>query len=123
MTPFTRIGSFAYVGGYSKVTADVPPYMLVDGGPATARGVNVIGLRRSGMAAADRRLVQEAYRLLYRSGLAPARAVEAIRAHPPGHPGPDPPGRIHRREPPRHLRAGPARSPGCPSRARASGYV
>ena len=79
MVPFTRIGSFAYVGGYSKVTSDVPPYMLVDGAPATARGVNVVGLRRSGMTAADRRLLQDAYRLLYRSGLAPARAVDAIR--------------------------------------------
>ena len=79
VTPFHRIGSFAYVGGCSKVTSDIPPYILVDGAPATARGVNVIGLRRSGMAAADRRLLQEAYRLLYRSGLAPARAVDAIR--------------------------------------------
>jgi UDP-N-acetylglucosamine acyltransferase len=77
--PFCRIGSFSYVGGYSKVTADVPPYMLADGAPATARGVNVVGLRRAGMAAADRRLLQEAYRLLYRGGLAPARALEAIR--------------------------------------------
>jgi UDP-N-acetylglucosamine acyltransferase len=86
VTPFNRIGSFAYVGGYSKVTSDVPPYMVVDGAPATARGVNVIGLRRSGMTPADRRLVQEAYRLLYRRGLAPARAVDAIRSTLPATP-------------------------------------
>lgn len=79
VTPFCRIGSFAYVGGCGKVTADVPPYVLVDGAPATARGVNVVGLRRSGMTATDRRLLQEAYRLLYRNGLTPARAVAAIR--------------------------------------------
>jgi UDP-N-acetylglucosamine acyltransferase len=86
ITPFTRIGSFAYVGGYSKIAADVPPYVMVDGVPATARGVNVVGLRRSGMAAADRRLVQEAYRLLYRRGLTPARAVAAIRDTLPASP-------------------------------------
>jgi UDP-N-acetylglucosamine acyltransferase len=86
VAPFSRIGSFAYVGGCSKITSDIPPYMLVDGAPATARGVNVIGLRRGGMSAADRRLVQEAYRLLYRSGLAPARAVEAIRTKLPATP-------------------------------------
>jgi UDP-N-acetylglucosamine acyltransferase len=79
IVPFARIGSFAYVGGCSKIVADVPPYMMVDGVPATARGVNVVGLRRSGMAAADRRLLQDAYRLLYRSGLTPPRAVAAIR--------------------------------------------
>ena len=38
MVPFTRIGTCAYVGGMAKVNADVPPYMLVDGQPATVRG-------------------------------------------------------------------------------------
>jgi UDP-N-acetylglucosamine acyltransferase len=86
IVPFARIGSFAYVGGCSKIVADVPPYMMVDGVPATARGVNVVGLRRSGMAAADRRLLQDAYRLLYRSGLTPPRAVAAIRETLPATP-------------------------------------
>jgi len=37
--PFTRVGRGAYVGGMAKVNADVPPYMLVDGQPATVRTV------------------------------------------------------------------------------------
>ena len=77
--PFTRVGAYAYVGGLAKVVSDVPPYMLVDGVPATARGVNVIGLRRAGMAAAERRALQDAYRILYRSGIAPRTAVERLR--------------------------------------------
>jgi len=79
MVPFTRIGAYAYVGGMAKLTADVPPYVLVDGQPATARAINVIGLRRAGMLPADRRTLQEAFRILYRSGFGPARAVERIR--------------------------------------------
>src|SRR5262245_24791724 len=55
MVPFTRIGTHAYVGGFAKVVADVPPFVLVDGMPATARGVNVIGLRRAGVPAEGRR--------------------------------------------------------------------
>ena len=86
VAPFSRIGTFAYVGGCSKVTADVPPYTIVSGIPATARGVNVVGLRRGGMALAERRLIQDAYRVLYRSGLAPARALETIRATLPATP-------------------------------------
>src|SRR5215813_8969528 len=78
MVPFTRIGTSAYVGGMAKVNADVPPYMLVDGQPATVRAVNVIGLRRAGMPPAERRALQDAYRLLFRSGLAVTRAVERI---------------------------------------------
>jgi UDP-N-acetylglucosamine acyltransferase len=81
--PFTRIGTAAYVGGMAKVNADVPPYMLVDGQPATVRSVNVVGLRRAGMPPPERRVLQDAYRLLYRSGLAPKRAVERIEAELP----------------------------------------
>jgi UDP-N-acetylglucosamine acyltransferase len=83
MVPFTRIGTAAYVGGMAKLTADVPPYMLVEGQPATARAVNVIGLRRAGMVAAERRVLQDAYRLLYRSGLTPRRALERMREELP----------------------------------------
>lgn len=83
MVPFTRVGTHAYVGGMAKLNADVPPYVIVEGQPATARGVNVIGLRRAGMTPEDRRTLQDAYRILYRSGLAPARAVARIREELP----------------------------------------
>lgn len=86
LVPFTRVGSYAYVGGCSKVTADVPPFMMVDGVPATVRAVNVIGMRRAGVCAADRRLVQDAHRLLYRSGLTPRAALDRIRAELPASP-------------------------------------
>jgi len=83
IVPFTRVGAYAYVGGFSKVTADVPPFLLADGIPAAAHGVNVVGLRRAGVSPADRRLLQDAYRILYRSGLAPHAAVERIRRELP----------------------------------------
>lgn len=83
VVPFTRVGAYAYIGGCGKVTADVPPYMLADGLPATVRGVNIVGLRRAGMPAADRRALQDAYRLLYRSGLSPRGALERIRRELP----------------------------------------
>jgi UDP-N-acetylglucosamine acyltransferase len=86
MVPFIRVGKGAYVGGMAKLNADVPPYMIVEGQPATARGVNVIGLRRAGMAAAERRILQEAYRLLYRSGLTPPRALARMREELPACP-------------------------------------
>lgn len=83
MVPFTRVGPHAYIGGYAKIVADVPPFLIVDGAPATARGVNVIGLRRAGMPANQRRRLQDAYRLLYRSGLGPRAAAERIRRELP----------------------------------------
>ena len=86
LVPFTRVGAYAYVGGWSRVNADVPPYVLAEGNPAAAHGINVIGLRRAGISAADRRLLQDAYRLLYRSGLSPRRAVERMREELPAAP-------------------------------------
>ena len=79
MVPFTRIGSFAYIGGCSKINRDVPPFMLADGNLATVRGVNVVGLRRAGVRPGERRVLREAHRLLYRTGLAPAAALERMR--------------------------------------------
>jgi UDP-N-acetylglucosamine acyltransferase len=86
IAPFTRIGTYAYIGGCSKVTSDVPPYTIVDGHPVTARGINVIGLRRGGVGPEDRRVLRAAYRILYRSGLAPQRALERMRAELPATP-------------------------------------
>jgi UDP-N-acetylglucosamine acyltransferase len=83
LAPFTRVGTYAYVGGMAKVTSDVPPYMIVVGSPADVRSVNVIGMRRGGIPADDRRAVQDAHRLLYRSGLSPRRALERLRELPP----------------------------------------
>ena len=77
--PFTRVGTLAYIGGLAKVNQDVPPFMIADGNVATVRGVNVVGLRRAGVGPAERRALRDAHRLLYRTGLAPAAAVERIR--------------------------------------------
>jgi UDP-N-acetylglucosamine acyltransferase len=84
--PFTRIGAYAYVGGCSKVTQDVPPFVVADGAPAAARAVNVIGMRRGGVDAEGRRRVRAAFRILYRSGLAPAAAAARVKAELGGHP-------------------------------------
>jgi len=84
--PFTRIGTYAYVGGCAKVTQDVPPFVMADGVPATARAVNVIGMRRGGVDGEGRRKVRAAFRILYRSGLSPATAAARLRAELGGHP-------------------------------------
>jgi UDP-N-acetylglucosamine acyltransferase len=84
--PFVRIGAYAYVGGCSKVVQDVPPFVIVDGVPATARAVNVIGMRRGEIEPSGRRTVRAAFRILYRSTLAPAAAVARIKTELGDHP-------------------------------------
>lgn len=86
LQPFVRIGAYAYVGGCSGLRQDVPPFVIASGAPAKARGVNVIGMRRGGIGPAGRRGVQNAYGLLYRSGLAPGAALDRMRAELGGDP-------------------------------------
>ncbi len=75
---FCRIGDYSFLGIYSGVTRDVPPYVLVAGQPPKPRGVNVIGLRRHGFNAGQRANIERAYRTLYRKELSRANASEII---------------------------------------------
>lgn len=62
---FCRIGKHAIVGGCSKVVQDVPPYMIVDGNPASTRGLNLVGLQRRGFAEDDIKALKTAYKKLF----------------------------------------------------------
>ena len=75
---FVRIGRLAMIGGYSKVTQDIPPFMMGDGRPCKVLDLNVIGLRRSGVSSPVRTDLKQAYKLLYRSQMNMSQAVEAI---------------------------------------------
>lgn len=76
---FVRIGSLALVSALSRLSQDAPPYCLIAGYSALVRGVNVVGLRRAGVTAAERLEIQRAYKTLYRSGLGPGRALARLR--------------------------------------------
>lgn len=83
---FCRIGRFAITGGCSKIVQDIPPFLIADGNPAQIRGVNLVGLERSGFAAETVKLIKEAFRVIYRSKLNTAQAIAAVRSDLPAHP-------------------------------------
>ena len=62
---FCRIGMHSIIGGLSKVVQDVPPFMIVDGNPASTRGVNAIGLQRRGFSDEDMKAIKKAYKKLF----------------------------------------------------------
>jgi UDP-N-acetylglucosamine acyltransferase len=66
---FTRIGRLAMVAGLAKVVQDCLPFVVTDGNPARARGINVVGLRRAGFEAEAIGALRRAYRVLLRGGL------------------------------------------------------
>lgn len=73
-----RIGTLAMLGGFSKITQNIPPYMLVDGNPAREYDINKIGLRRAGISPKVRGELKQAYRLIYRSNLNMSQALDTI---------------------------------------------
>ncbi len=77
---FCRIGRLAMLGGNSKAVQDCLPFVISDGHIARARGLNVVGLRRAGVGAAQLATLKEAYRLLLRSGLGRDQALERMAA-------------------------------------------
>lgn len=79
---FVTVGTHAFIGGGSRIVHDCPPYMITEGSPAKVRGVNSIGLRRRGFASDVVEALREAQRLIYRSHLTAAQAVEELAASP-----------------------------------------
>lgn len=75
---FCRIGSLAMVGHNSKVTQDCLPFIITDGTPARARGLNLVGLKRAGVPAEERKQLKHAYKLLRRSSLKLDQALEEL---------------------------------------------
>ena len=75
---FVRFGRHAMVGGKSKIVQDVLPFFTTDGNPPRVRGLNSIGLRRSGFSDSARRALKDAYRTLLRSTIPMEEALRQL---------------------------------------------
>lgn len=76
---FTRFGSYSICGFLTKVTRDIPPFMMIEGNPASVRGLNVVGLKRKGFSSERREILRKAYKLIYRSGLNLKSSLDELR--------------------------------------------
>ena len=79
---FTRVGKVAMVGGMSRITRDVPPFMLVEG-PDQVHDINAVGLRRMGITPEARLGLHKACKLLFKSMLGLTNAMEMVRRELP----------------------------------------
>ena len=75
---FCRIGRMSIIGGCAKIVQDVPPFMIVDGHPGQTRGVNKIGLERNGVPAEVIRALTEAFKIVFKSELTLAKALDKV---------------------------------------------
>lgn len=67
---FVHIGYLAMIGGMTRVDRDVPPFCLAEGHPGRLRGLNRVGIKRSGLIGHkefDLKLLQNTWNLLFKS--------------------------------------------------------
>ncbi|MDA3876961.1 MAG: acyl-ACP--UDP-N-acetylglucosamine O-acyltransferase [Halothiobacillus sp.] len=61
---FCRIGAHAFIGGFSKLSKDVPPFVMADGARARSIGLNKEGLKRRNFSSETVNLLSRAFRQL-----------------------------------------------------------
>lgn len=77
-----RIGRLSMIAGQARVSKDVPPFVTVIDDSKVC-GVNVVGMRRAGMSAEQRRTVSRLYAAVYRSGMNVQQAASRLEQLPP----------------------------------------
>jgi UDP-N-acetylglucosamine acyltransferase len=80
---FVRIGTYAFVGGLSRVNQDVPPYTKAAGNPVHLYGLNSVGLQRAGFSPDVKLALKRAYRLVFNSDLTVSQGVARARVELP----------------------------------------
>jgi UDP-N-acetylglucosamine acyltransferase len=75
---FVRVGAHAMAGFQTRLSQDLPPFMIAAGNPAEAEGVNQEGLRRRGFSPERIAAIKQMHRLLYRQSLTLDSAQQAI---------------------------------------------
>jgi UDP-N-acetylglucosamine acyltransferase len=83
---FVRIGTFAFVGGGSRVNQDVPPFTKAVGNPVHLYGLNSVGLQRAGFTPEVKLALKRAYRLLFNSDLTVSQGIARARGELPSAP-------------------------------------
>jgi UDP-N-acetylglucosamine acyltransferase len=82
---FTRVGRNAFIGGMAAVEHDVIPFGMALGNRAYLGGLNIIGLKRSGMGRPDIHALRHAFRMLFQADGTLQDHLGAVEAQYPDH--------------------------------------
>lgn len=74
---FVRIGRLAMLSGCATTMKDMPPFVIQQGVDNVV-GLNLIGMRRSGMPTAEINAVRRAFPIVFREGNVLSRAIELL---------------------------------------------
>ncbi len=65
---FVRIGDFAMLGFQTRLSQDLPPFVMAVGNPAEVKGPHLEGPRRNGYSGERLDMLKQMYKALYRAG-------------------------------------------------------
>lgn len=83
---FCHIGSYVMIGGGTRTSQDVPPFVMAAREPVAFCGLNLVGLRRRGFSKETIENIHNAYRLLYQRGKLREECLQEIRDTVPSSP-------------------------------------
>jgi UDP-N-acetylglucosamine acyltransferase len=75
---FCKVGAHCFTAMNSVISKDVLPFTMVSGHMAKPHGLNSEGLKRRGFSSDALKLLRQAYKIIYRSGLTLDQAVEQL---------------------------------------------
>ena len=77
---FAKIGRHAFIGGASRISKDIPPFVRAVGNPIKLYGLNSVGLQRRGFKEDVIAEIKKAYRLFFNSDKNVSQAMDQARA-------------------------------------------
>lgn len=86
MHQFCRVGGYTMVGGGTRFSQDVPPFIICARDPAAYCGLNYVGLRRRKFSDELIDNIHKAYRTIYQGGLPLKEALQKVREEIPASP-------------------------------------
>ena len=76
---FVHIGAHSFIGFSSRVTQDVPPFILAAGEPLNYKGLNIVGLKRRGYTEQQIHCIKQAYTYIYGTKYNISDAIKAVK--------------------------------------------
>lgn len=73
---FVSVGDYAFIGGMSMTTFDIPPYVLANGNRIKLFGLNVIGLQRHNFEPETLQILKRVYRIIMKKDLSIKEAIK-----------------------------------------------
>lgn len=86
MHQFCRVGGYTMVGGGTRFSQDVPPFIICARDPAAYCGLNYVGLRRRKFSDELIDNIHQAYRTIYQGGFSLKEALQKVREEIPSSP-------------------------------------